>query len=361
MFLGSNFDDLLFSYGSGFAQLDGVLELLNFANNYVLSDRVAIGGAPVLGVGEISRFLADLAEETEAIELIGHSPRYQFDLSPFEDRSRMDILEERIEELARENKEYSPERSQCFDEINELEARAYILLADAKGAAYIPDRLFGVKALESYSGALDQSKHLLEHEAFQRQLTEQLRSRPDDDSVTTLVPSFLLEASHNAQNWQGIFAALRDIRDSNAAQHYRDLVCRSQSEDPNERRESRTELMRNSRAAFEREGLSGSLNRWIVPTVGLSAAAIVFLFPTAAPIVGLVAAVPPVIESLRGWRRNRNNLFEFYNRSVGDDLYDELLRIFPGIKFRRENLWHFLSKRDFGWSQDLNFWQGLRS
>jgi hypothetical protein len=42
MFLGSNFDHLLYSSTSGFTQLDGVLELLNFANNYALSDRVAI-------------------------------------------------------------------------------------------------------------------------------------------------------------------------------------------------------------------------------------------------------------------------------------------------------------------------------
>jgi hypothetical protein len=361
MFLGSNFDHLLYSSTSGFTQLDGVLELLNFANNYVLSDRVAIGGALIQGLGEISKFLAGLARETKDIEVIGHGPRYTFDQSPFEDRSRMDFLDERITELSHENKSYSDEERQCFDEINLLEARAYILLADAVAAAYVPDRLFGVRALESYSGTLDQSTYLQEHETFRRELIDQLRSGSGDDSIVTAVPSFLLEASRNAQNWQGMFAAMRDIRDSDAAQHYRDLVRRSRSDDPNVRRESRVELVRNSRAAFEREGLSGGLNRWIVPTVGLSAAAIGFLFPMAAPIFGLVAAVPPVIESLHGWCRDRNNLFEFYNHPVDSDLYDELSRIFPSIKFHRENLSHFLSKRDFGWSENLNFWRTHRA
>ncbi len=75
--LAGHFDQLLSGSASGFSQLDGVLELLDFANSYVLSDRIAIGGAPVLGVGDISWFLHDLAQETQAIEVIGHGPLYR--------------------------------------------------------------------------------------------------------------------------------------------------------------------------------------------------------------------------------------------------------------------------------------------
>jgi hypothetical protein len=67
-----------------------------------------------------------------------------------------------------------------------------------------------------------------------------------------------------------------------------------------------------------------------------------------------------VIESIRDWQRERNNFFEFYNRPLDYDLYDELTRIFPKIKFRSENLQHFLSKRDFGWSENLNWWRDVR-
>ena len=68
-----------------------------------------------------------------------------------------------------------PEWKSCFDEANTLEARAYILLADARGAAYVPDRIFGVKALEGYSEVLQQSHHLQDHDQFRRKLAEQLK------------------------------------------------------------------------------------------------------------------------------------------------------------------------------------------
>jgi len=361
MFLAGAFDALTRS-GDGYRQLDGVLELLEFANSYVLSDRIAIGGASVLGMGDISTFVQRQARETDAIEVIGHGPKYSWDLVPFQDRSRMESLENRIDELDRVDRdEDSAERQRSFEDLNIMEAHAYILLADAKDAACVPDRVFGVRALEQYSERLDRSQHLREHEAFRQQLTEQLQSNPNDTSVITRVPSFLLEALHAARTWEGMFSALSDIRHSTAARHYRDLVRRSRSEDLNERRESRLELTRASRSAFEKEGLSGGLNRWIVPTVGLSAAAIAFMFPTAGSAAGLVAAVPPLIESLRAWVRVRNNLFEFYNRPLGADLHDELVRVFPKIRFRRENLEHFLAKKDFGWSEDLHFWLPVRS
>jgi hypothetical protein len=374
MFLAGACDWLLHP-SDGYRQLDGVLELLEFANTYVLSDRIAIGGSPPMGHGEISGFIANLADQTDAIEFIGESPRYQFDLRHYEDRPRMASLSRRIDKLdlaersrepnsGREGDEAkrrrSDERERCFDKLNLLVARAYILLADANSAAYVPDRIFGVRALEGYPEALSQSTQLREHETFRRQLVEQLRSRPEEVSVETRVPSFLLDALHAASTWQGAFSALTDMRLSAAAQQYRDLVHRSGSPDLNERREARIELTRNSRSAFEREGLSGGSNRWIVPTVGLSAAAIAFLFPDAGVIAGLVAAVPPVIGSIRDWQRERNNFFEFYNRPLDYDLYDELTRIFPKIKFRSENLQHFLSKRDFGWSENLNWWRDVR-
>ena len=361
MFLAGAFDALTRS-GDGYWQLDGVLELLEFANSYVLSDQTAIGGAPALGMGEISTFIRQQADETDAIEVIGHGPEYSWDLSPFQDRSRMDSLENRIDELDRlDLDEDSAERQRSFEDLNILEARAYILLADSKDAAYVPDRVFGVKALEHYSEGIDRSQHLREHQAFRQQLTEQMQSRPDDTSVVTRVPSFLLEALHAARTWEGVFSSLSDIRYSSAAIHYRDLVRLSRSDDLNERRESRLELSRASRSAFEKEGLTGGLNRWIVPTIGLSAAAIAFLFPTVGPAAGMVAAVSPVIESMRAWLRVRNNLFEFYNRPLGTDLYEELVRVFPKIRFRRENLEHFLLKKDFGWSEDLHFWLPARS
>lgn len=317
--------DWLLQPSDGYTQLDGVLELLEFANSYVLSDHIAIGGAPPAGNGEISRFIATLAKNTDAIEFIGEGPRYQFDLLRYEDRPHMDLLVSRIKELDLVERNRDPgagrewdeaerqryaERERCFDELNLLVARAYILLADAHSAAYVPDRIFGVRALERYPEALNQSAQLRENETFRNHLVEQLRSRPDDISVETRVPSFLLNALHAGRTWQGVFSALADMRFSAAAQHYRDLVRRSESADLNERREARIELTRNSRAAFRREGLSADLNRWIIPTVGLSAAAVAYLFPPASPIAGLVAAAPPVIDSIQAWLRDRKNLFE---------------------------------------------------
>jgi hypothetical protein len=373
VFLAGSYEALL-GRGDGYRQLDGVLELLEFANSYVLSDRIAIGGAPPAGIGEISRFIATLAKDTDAIEFIGESPRYHLNLLRYEDLPHMDPLSSRIKELdlldqnrdpgaGREldeaRREHRAERERCFDEINLLVARAYILLADAHSAAYVPDRIFGVRALERYPEALNQSKQLQENEAFRSRLVEHLRSRPNDISVETRVPSFLLDALHSARTWQGVFSALTDMRFSAAAQDYRDLVRRSESADLNERREAQTELARNSRSAFEREGLPAGLNRWIVPTVALSAAAIAYLFPPAAPIAGVVAAAPPVIDSIQAWLRDRKNLFEIYNRPMDYDLHDELARIFPTLAFRKENLQYFLSKRDFGWSEDLDWWRDV--
>jgi len=356
MFLAGNMDGLLAS-NDGYRQLDGVLELLNFANSYVLSDRTAIGGAPVVGMGEISEFLSEQSKQSEAIELIAHGRVGSLDLSPFEDHGRMDYLVKRA-------KKYDPgttEYKEAFEEANILEARAYILLADANDAAYIPERLFGVRALEGYSEVAEHSVHLREHEKFRQQLTERLKSSPDDISFVTRVPSFLVEALHAAHTWEGIFAALSDLRNCNSARYYRDLLRRSRSSDPKERYEARDELTRASEASFKREGLSGSLDRWVVPTVGLSAAAVAVLFPHAAVFAGVATAIPPVFESIRRWHRNRENFFDFYTRSMGPDLYDELVRVFPGIKFWRENLWHFLSKRDFGWSEDLHFWRRVQA
>jgi hypothetical protein len=357
MFLAGQFEDLELG-GSGYAQLDGVLELLDFAESYVLSDRIAIGGTTsILGKGPISDHLKRLAQETCAVEVIGHGSDYEWDLMPFQDRRKMNALMARLDELGRSNQEHSAEGKRCFEELNLLEARAYILMADALNAAYVPDRLFGVRALEQYSEITEGSEHLQNHEAFRNKLTEQLRVGPNDNSVVTQVPSFLLEALHEARTWEGIFAALSDIRNSTAARHYRNLMLRSRSEDIKERREARNELARDSQSAFKKEGLPGSFNRWIVPTIGLSAPAITFLFPKTAAVIGVALAVRPTIEALRGWLRDRNNLFKFYDEALGSDLYDELVRVFPKVKFHRENLSHFLSKRDFGWSEELDFWR----
>src|ERR1700693_204325 len=101
MFLAGEFEAL--NSGDGYAQLDGVLELLNFANSYVLSDHTAIGGALTQRRGVISEFLGRHAQESDDIEVIGHGSQYSWDLLPFEDRSKMDALEGRLEELDRLN------------------------------------------------------------------------------------------------------------------------------------------------------------------------------------------------------------------------------------------------------------------
>jgi hypothetical protein len=136
------------------------------------------------------------------------------------------------------------------------------------------------------------------------------------------------------------------LRYSAAARHYRELVRTvvDEGRPDEERQKALRELEAQQNLAFTKEGMGTRIPRVFKLSVALSSFAVGYFFPPA-------AAAPILLELAEGidtWVRNRNNIFEYYAAASYDDLYAELKRLFPHIRFQPDHLAHFLQHRHFG-------------
>jgi hypothetical protein len=195
-------------------------------------------------------------------------------------------------------------------------------------------------------------------ETFAKRLKEQLSLiHARDSAIRTLIPSFLFEALKSSETPGGLGPALRDLRYSAAARHYREMVrVMTNEEEPEEQRQSAyRDLDAQVSTAFSKEGLKPRIPRMFKLTVALSSFAVSLLFPLAAVAPLLVEAG----EELDRWIRLRNNIFEHYPVASYENLHKELKRLFPSIGFQAQHLAHFLQHRDFGWPDELSVYKFL--
>lgn len=343
-------------------QLEGVLELLDFANALVLSDHIAIGGVPTVAIHDdsIGTLLRREAERYGHIELVGFGGgvhRIDFDLAPYHKALGVEEFTERLRELRNQRTSAADEQVDALsDSANERQAWSYMMLADKTNADYVAERRFGIPALKTYPNVVKRaSPH--SYGDFVDDLSKRMSQSASAESVATEVPSFLLEAMRNSESLQGMLGCLRDIWDSAAARHYRDLIRTVRTSAPGspEWRDAAATLKQEATAAFGNEGMPSRAGlRWAKPTIGLTGIALGTLF-TEFKIVSSVlgVALPFAIDEMDKYIRNRSNIFELYKQSLGTDLYQELKRLFPHIAFQREHLAFFLEKRHFGWDRNL--------
>jgi len=352
-----------------FDQLDGVRELLDIADSYVLNDTTIVRGLRLHDDNDMRRFLLHETERSDSLEMINdeelrsfqqHLGVYeldsqirQFDESRDHQLSQIEDHRERSDKI----RDFDVERSSLFDEINDREAQALILFTDNISASYIPERLFGDKALNSYPDLLSKSPHFMT-ENFAKRLKERLSLiHARDSAIRTLIPSFLFEALKSSETAGGIGSALRDLRYSAAARHYREMVRLMTNEEESEekRNDAYDDLDAQVNRYFSKEGLKPRIPRMFKLTVALSAFAVSLLFPLAAVAPLLIEAG----EEMDRWIRLRNNIFEHYPVASYENLHTELKRLFPNIGFQAPHLAHFLQHRDFGWSDELSIYKFL--
>ena len=365
MFVPGNYE-ALYSRDSVYAQLDGVLELLDIADNYVLNDTTVFGGVTLhspVDDNHIREFLLREADSSDAVEIVTGD-----DLKTLREHLGANDLGSQIEEFDRYaeqqikqtedieaqsnlRRDFGLARRPMFEELNVLEAQAYILLADRMNASYIPERLFGYKAIEKYPNIIRKSPHFAKQE-FIKKLKDRLSVIHATEATTkTLVPSFLLEALRASQTSAGMCSALQDLRYSSSAVSYRELVRAMVDENKpeEERHKAFRELEAYLNSALAQEGLQARTPRVFKLTIALSAFAVSYLFPPAA----IAPLLIEIGEELDLWIRRRNNIFEHYPAASYAELYTELKRLFPSIRFKAEHLGHFLEHRNFGWSDEL--------
>lgn len=367
MFCPGNYSEL-YQRRFPYDQLDGVLELLDIADNYVLNDVVAIGGVTLhrsySGGNDITDFLLSEAKRSTSVEVVSGDQ-----LGPYRKGLGVDALEERIREFDKNTDEqvmlekdsiekssmsraFDKKRAPMFEEVNTLEAQAYMLFADSLHATYVPERLFGFRAIEKYPDILGKSPHFARTK-FMEGVKEKLSIIHAGDSPTkVLTPSFLLEALRASETQAGIPSALRDLRHSSSAESYRKLTRTMIDDTKSEakRQQAFQELQSQVTSALSNEKLEPRIPRVFKLTVALTSFAVAFLFPPAAIAPLLVESA----DALDVWLRNRNNIFEYYPLGSYGDLYVELKRLFPEIRFQAEHLAHFLQHRNFGWSDELD-------
>lgn len=248
-------------------------------------------------------------------------------------------------------------RDQLFEEANVCEARAHLALADSKDSIYIPDRYFGVKALESYPRILERTPHFGK-EQFLKQMKDKLdRIHSLDPPIKSSIPSFLFDALASSESTRGIASALRELRYSDAARYYRELARTgiNITLTVKERLKALNEIEEMADSAFKQEGLEPRVTRSFKFTVALTSAAVAYFFPGAAPVAAGTPLLIEAAEQLDHWIRQRTNIFQHYPVASYENLFQELKRLFPGIRFKQEHLAHFLQNRNFGWSKDIPF------
>lgn len=346
--------------GQATTQLDGALELMEFADSYVLNDRTAIAGITWHGHSSTAEFIESEVQRKGSIETIGYGPRFDFDITPLDLALDLPKFEKQLNKMKADRQEYTPEYDALADHARVLQAQSYIMLADREGAVYVPERLYGWKALEAYHQTARRSPHFTV-EKFKEQLVSELMLDPHQPGFQVSVPCFLAEALRESHSPTTLWESLRQLRNSASAKKYREMmrVYTSDERSLKEKREAVNEIQATADAMFSGEGLKSRVPKWAKWTIGLSAGAIGILFPPAA----LPALAVPFLleggEEIDNWLRRRSNIFSIYARTANIDLYSELKRHFPHLKFGPPHLDHFLRERNFGWPDEFALWQYL--
>jgi hypothetical protein len=356
MFLPGSSNELFSSGATGSSQLDGVLELAQLAEASVLHDELAIAGEPVAQLGDVGEVLNREATTFKYLNLIGEGDHYPLNILPYYAASgTVDVSNE----YKRLRKVGAPDSvlKVAGNKANEHQAWSYMMLADALNASYYPEREFGIEAIKTFPDVV----HLSPHDPygnFKDELRERMARSLHSDGQVSTTPSFFVEALRNAETFEGFIASVRQLHDSAAARHYRELVRTIRFSDPTSAiwRSASTALDKEAKAAFSNEGLpSRNSFRWIKPVVALTSLSLAYLFP---PIAGALAlpgiVVPTAIDEIDRYIRNRQNIFELYKETDSSDLFAELKRIFPHIKVAREHLTFFMSQKHFGWGKQLD-------
>jgi hypothetical protein len=338
--------------GSGIhAELDAVLGLVDFADSYVLNDTTAVAGATWDIPGPVCDFLWDEASRSDAVATIGYGPKYDFDMIPIDAALNIPRVEEELRQIGRR----TPKWEKLADKANLLQAKAYIMLADRESGTYIPERLYGLRAIETYGDIVAATPHTT-FNTVRARLVNELRVTGEEPAWRLTTPCLLAEALRNARTPNGIFQALRDLRSSYAAKNYRLLLrtATDTNQPQTDRRSALRELIENSSAAFNREGLRSGIPKWFKWSVLLSSAAISALFPHEALVAAAVPFLADAGGELSAWLRRRGNVFFVLEKAANVDMFGELKRLFPHIRFVGEHLQHFLTNRNFGFPDEIS-------
>lgn len=378
LFVPGRFSDL-FSSRNPYSQLDAIGEILDFANCYVLNETVAVSGLS-FGFSQNSengfaKFVKLEIESSGTVESVGQGSRYKLDITPFDESLNIPEYEKQLKEMDRATEEYELTLVDCIDptpfeadqlrnmkaeynrlanEARVLQQQSYILLADRLHATYVPERLYGRKAIESYPKALRQAVHSTEEE-FRKRLSSEVGSLASPEDLEVHVPSFFVEALRESETRDGIWHALRDLRYSKAAEAYRSIVkvVVDDNKPIKERQSARLELQGQADAIFSGESLKSRIPRSVKFVVGLSSTVVGVLIPATAIFAGAAPVLVEGIDAVDQWLRKRANIFDIYAQSVEVNLFSELKRLFPSISFEAGHLAHFLKERNFGFSEEL--------
>jgi hypothetical protein len=358
MWAVSHYGDLIESdRPSAALQLDGIRELAEIADSYILNDTTYIGGLRQRDPAVVAEFFRSEVD-AGSILLVTDD-----DINPF--RTKLGILDadRRMWEDERANLRAYQEmddREQAeefraafrldyesrFEEVNTREALAFLYFADQRSAAYIPERLFGFKAIARYREELPKLRW--RNADFRMALQKRVGEWDHLPLTAHIAPSFLLEALRSAATPKGLFATLRQLRDSDAAVHYRKLtnVTLNGTVSLRERAEAAEELNH----IFSGSTPSPRITRKLKATVALSSAAVAFFFPAIAAGAAAAPALVEAAEAIDEWLRRRTDIFHGYPKGSYDDLDVELRRVFGNIKFTSAQLAHFMETLTFDWS-----------
>jgi hypothetical protein len=375
LFVPGRFSDL-FSSRYPYGQLDAIGEILDFANCYVLNDAVTVSGLSFrFSDNSFGKFVETEIESSDSVETVGYGAQYKFDITPFDESLKIPDYETQLKDMDRATEEFKltvenlvdpapfeaeqirsmeADYSSLADEARVLQQQSYIWLADRLQATYVPERLYGRKALESYPKALRQAAHSTEEE-FRKRLSSEVESLVSLDDLEVHVPSFFVEALRESQTIDGIWHALRDLRYSQAAETYRSLVrvVVDDNKPIRERQSARRELQAQADAIFSGESLKSRIPQSVKFVIGLSSAVVGVLIPTTAILAGAAPVLVEGLETVDQWLRRRANIFWIYSQAREANLFSELRRLFPSISFEAGHLDHFLKERNFGWSEAL--------
>lgn len=366
------------------AQIDNLIRLVEFSNHYVLNDHILIH------VHEVEKFeetCLDLTLHRYSRESNYLQKRLGYHLNnnpdPFFRFVREEIVRagtiRLVPNIRHEidfyigNTPYDTEAKLIKDVLfrggvfQRLEENGYpssglilimnmlMLFSDHIKSDISIDQNIGVEALKHYPTFVDvlsttqfdrRPLHPEFEEFRQKFLQEIFQPVKEMNSEILHQPCFLLEALRHCERVDGLFHVLREMRNSPAAEAYR--TCnrtRLYGTSVSERREANAEIERNMDARFELGGLKSRIPQWAIPALGLSAAAVGFLFHDFAAYAA--AAAPALLTGDYVYKtlvtRRRNIFTEFFTTYA--NLYDELTRIFDGVLFSREELTEALFNR----------------
>jgi hypothetical protein len=366
-------------------QLAAVIQLLDFANAYVLNDCTIIAGNTWGGRYGSDDFLSEFINNeiihADSIELLG-SPLIEkssariHDVQPYFEAAGTDGLSKHVKELQSKSDrllsqlstvsefEYENTKRKYWDAMDRTTAaedesrvrqmQSYMLFADRTGAESVPEYLYGIEALRTYPTFIDKIGCTISrrpfHEHFQKLSEELIRRLKEPVELSNIEflrqPCFLVEALRTVESGQGLGHALRELRQSAAAMSYRELNRkRLYSSSISEKGEAENELQRAVSQYFGKEGFESRVPAVVKVIAALSTLGVGHFFPALAYVGGLVTAGLGGVEIASAYIRKRRCPFlGLFNDNSGT-LFTELHAKFPNIAFEPADLAAKLAER----------------